>query len=437
MSNRIRSVSLFLPAFLLLSLAALTHGQPSAPFVEAVSGAVDPATTNDTDQSSGFLSGKTTAERPANNESAFGIDDGNIAPLRLPGGSVVSVRGIVYIDANNNGRFDPSRDRAVAGATVIGDSQASISGRDGSYSISDLGNGRTWLSVAWPSGQKTRMGFDLDPSSVSRVINIGTTDQARALPAPPVIEKVVVKAVVESSEAIRAARPQLNTYPPAPSYGDAYAPATAYRQLEREEDIEEEPALRSPAENTYQRRFVAPSLEIGLVSTRMANTRLRGHSTGNAEFDGYILDSSTRYGIDPLLIYAQMGQESSYKKRALSVKGASGLMQLMPATARRMGVANIYDPKQNIEGGVKYMRLLLNMFDGDLKLALAGYNAGEGAVIKYGYEIPPYNETQDYVRRISARYRSIAGPSYKITDAATPARTRRRSVEPSTYEAGI
>ena len=103
-----------------------------------------------------------------------------------------------------------------------------------------------------------------------------------------------------------------------------------------------------------------------------------------------------------------MNQESAFKRYAKSHKGASGLMQLMPATARRLGVTDIYDRKQNIEGGVKYMRMLLNMFSGDLNLALAGYNAGEGAVMKYGYQIPPYRETQDYVRRISARYRAIS-----------------------------
>ena len=73
-----------------------------------------------------------------------------------------------------------------------------------------------------------------------------------------------------------------------------------------------------------------------------------------------------------------------------------------------MGVSDIYDPQQNIEGGVKYMRLLLNMFDEDVVLALAGYNAGEGAVIKYGYQVPPYKETMDYVDRIMARYRSVS-----------------------------
>jgi soluble lytic murein transglycosylase-like protein len=107
-----------------------------------------------------------------------------------------------------------------------------------------------------------------------------------------------------------------------------------------------------------------------------------------------------------------MHQESTFKLRAISPKGARGLMQLMPETARRMGVANIYDPKQNIEGGVKYMRFLLDMFGGDVALALAGYNAGENAVTRYGNQIPPFRETQEYVRRISGRYNMISNPQY-------------------------
>jgi hypothetical protein len=141
------------------------------------------------------------------------------------------------------------------------------------------------------------------------------------------------------------------------------------------------------------------------------SSHLKGFTTGDPRIDAFIVESSSRYRIDPLLIYAQMHQESSFKLRALSHKGASGLMQLMPATARRLGVTNIYDPKQNIDGGVKYMRMLLDMFGGDVRLALAGYNAGEGAVMKYGNQIPPYNETREYVRRITARYGSISDPS--------------------------
>ncbi len=142
----------------------------------------------------------------------------------------------------------------------------------------------------------------------------------------------------------------------------------------------------------------------GLVST----APLKGFTTGNLYHDAYILDSSRRYSIDPLLIYAQMHQESSFKLKATSHKGASGLMQLMPATARRFGVTSIYDPKQNIEAGVRYMRWLLDKFNGDVVLALAGYNAGEGAVMKYGWNVPPYRETQEYVRRITSRYGAIS-----------------------------
>lgn len=142
-----------------------------------------------------------------------------------------------------------------------------------------------------------------------------------------------------------------------------------------------------------------------------AGSSMKGFTTGDSVIDSYIVESCKRYGIDPLLIYAQMHQESSFKIKATSYKGASGLMQLMPATARRFGVTQIYDPKQNIDAGVKYMRWLLHAFGGDVILALAGYNAGEGAVMKYGYQVPPYRETQEYVRRIGSRYSQISNPT--------------------------
>lgn len=149
-----------------------------------------------------------------------------------------------------------------------------------------------------------------------------------------------------------------------------------------------------------------------LKMTMGTGTAMRGFTTGSLEYDSYIVESAKRYNIDPLLIYAQMHQESSFKLKATSYKGASGLMQLMPATARRFGVTSIYDPKQNIEAGVRYMRWLLNTFNQDVVLALAGYNAGEGAVWKYGNQVPPYRETQEYVRRITARYNTISNPNY-------------------------
>ncbi|MBE7515176.1 MAG: lytic transglycosylase domain-containing protein [Chloracidobacterium sp.] len=164
--------------------------------------------------------------------------------------------------------------------------------------------------------------------------------------------------------------------------------------------------------------------------TMSASKDMKGFTTGDLTIDSYIVESSRRYGIDPLLIYSQMHQESSFKLKATSYKGASGLMQLMPATARRLGVTNIYDPKQNIEGGVKYMRMLLDMFGQDITLALAGYNAGEGAVMKYGNTIPPYSETREYVRRITSRYASISdgtfARNYRRVNNATAAKLEKK-----------
>lgn len=127
-------------------------------------------------------------------------------------------------------------------------------------------------------------------------------------------------------------------------------------------------------------------------------------STGNSRIDGLIRYYAGLNGVDPYLVYCLMSQESGFKSGATSYKGAQGLMQLMPGTAARYGVTNSYDVAQNISGGTRYLRDLLKMFNGRVDLALAGYNAGEGAVMKYGYTIPPYNETRNYVRLIIARY---------------------------------
>jgi soluble lytic murein transglycosylase-like protein len=138
-------------------------------------------------------------------------------------------------------------------------------------------------------------------------------------------------------------------------------------------------------------------------------------STGNARIDGLIRQYGTQYGVDPYLIYCLMSQESSFIASATSYKGAQGLMQLMPGTAARYGVTNPYDVAQNIKGGTRYLKDLLTMFNGRVDLALAGYNAGEGAVMKYGFKVPPYSETQEYVRRIGKRYSLIRDPQAAVT----------------------
>ncbi len=136
-------------------------------------------------------------------------------------------------------------------------------------------------------------------------------------------------------------------------------------------------------------------------------------STGNGRVDGLISYYGNQYGVDPYLIYCLMSQESKFTSSATSPKGAQGLMQLMPGTAARYGVTNPYDVGQNIKGGTRYLKDLLKMFNGRVDLALAGYNAGENAVIKHGYTVPPYDETRNYVRLIIKRYGRITTPEQK------------------------
>lgn len=130
----------------------------------------------------------------------------------------------------------------------------------------------------------------------------------------------------------------------------------------------------------------------------------RPWSSGNGRIDSLIRYYGSKYGVDPYLIFCTMSQESGFTSGATSPKGALGLMQLMPDTAARYGVTNPYDIAQSIMGGTRYLKDLLTMFNGRVDLALAGYNAGEGAVMKYGNAIPPYSETRNYVKLILARY---------------------------------
>ena len=127
----------------------------------------------------------------------------------------------------------------------------------------------------------------------------------------------------------------------------------------------------------------------------------------SAEYDHLIRLAASKYNLDPNLIKAMIKVESNFYYKAVSPKGAQGLMQLMPPTAMRMGVINAFDTRDNIMGGSKYFRFLLDLFDENKTLAVAGYNAGENAVIKYGYEIPPYRETQGYVKKVFEHYQHL------------------------------
>lgn len=114
--------------------------------------------------------------------------------------------------------------------------------------------------------------------------------------------------------------------------------------------------------------------------------------------------TALKYELDPLLVHSVIEVESNYNPYAISPKGAQGIMQLMPGTARRFGVRNAFDVRENIEGGAKYLRFLQNQFPNDPRLAIAAYNAGEGAVWKYNNNVPPYRETEQYVHKVGQRY---------------------------------
>lgn len=131
-----------------------------------------------------------------------------------------------------------------------------------------------------------------------------------------------------------------------------------------------------------------------------------------AQIDALVNDNALSQSVDPALIKAIIANESGFNANATSDVGAQGLMQLMPATAAGLGVSNAYDPAQNVAGGTKYIKGLLDRFNGDVRLAVAAYNAGPNAVEKYG-GVPPYAETQNYVQNVLssyAKYRSQAAP---------------------------
>ena len=141
-------------------------------------------------------------------------------------------------------------------------------------------------------------------------------------------------------------------------------------------------------------------------------------TSGNPLIDQLIKTNGNRFGIDPYLVFLVIEQESHFHPRAVSPKGARGLMQLMPGTAARYGVRRPFDPHENIRGGTQYLKELMGMFGGRVDLVLASYNAGEGAVVRFGRKVPPYRETQDYVRRISKRYKA-GEPTDVKPEAAT------------------
>ncbi|HXR33356.1 MAG TPA: lytic transglycosylase domain-containing protein [Verrucomicrobiae bacterium] len=143
--------------------------------------------------------------------------------------------------------------------------------------------------------------------------------------------------------------------------------------------------------------------------------------TSNTPFHDIILAASERYGVDADLIHCVIAIESNFNPRAISPRNARGLMQLLPQTAAQLGVRNVFDPRENIEGGTRYLKDMLARYNNNLTLALAAYNAGPERVEQYGRRVPPYSETLKYVQRISrsyAKFKSGAAQNAKPQPAA-------------------
>jgi soluble lytic murein transglycosylase-like protein len=191
--------------------------------------------------------------------------------------------------------------------------------------------------------------------------------------------------------------------------------------------VEADSASQSPAGVWYKRGSMDIFIEAARVDrieiedpatvAQAKGKKASGWSTGRAGLDNLIRQNGYKYGVDPYLIFLVMEQESHFNTHAVSPKGARGLMQLMPGTGARYGVRRPHDPAQNISGGTRYLKELLNRFNNRVDLVLASYNAGEGAVAKFGNRVPPYKETRNYVKKISKQYKRTIARTKKSVPA--------------------
>ncbi|VVE76867.1 lytic transglycosylase domain-containing protein [Pandoraea sputorum] len=153
----------------------------------------------------------------------------------------------------------------------------------------------------------------------------------------------------------------------------------------------------------------------------------------NLPFDALVRRAAQATSVDAALLHAIIDTESGYDPQAVSERGAIGLMQILPRTGQRFGVRRLEDPAENLRAGASYLRWLLSRFDDDVSLALAAYNAGEGAVLRYGRQVPPFPETQNYVRKVMASYSRLRGPAG--ADAIVPPLASRGAASPSAAQA--
>ena len=224
-----------------------------------------------------------------------------------------------------------------------------------------------------------------------------------------------------SPEAV-ASKPAAPTAPPAPLAIWIYLDGGARMRVDEVSETSDGAWYRRGNLSMFLDRERIARIEREQPETGAPAWRQGGWSSGNDRIDHLIKINAARFGVDPYLVFCVIEQESQFKTYARSPKGAQGLMQLMPGTARRLGVRRPYDPAENIMGGTRYLKELMTMFDGRVDLVLASYNAGEGAVMKYGRNVPPYRETRDYVKKIGKRYGIDGRKPQEENDAPVPQR---------------
>lgn len=294
-----------------------------------------------------------------------------------------------------------------ANAAVAQTTQVRLKLADGSYMTVD----DAWES---PQGVWYRQGGLSHLLAKEKVKKIERID---ATPAPKPAETSNDDDHFEASEVVAKT----------PSNNGVYdEPAWIY--LKGGARVEADSASQSPAGVWYKRGSMSIFIDAARVdrievedpaTVAQTGKKASGWSTGRPGLDGLIRQNGNKYGVDPYLIFLVMEQESHFNTHVVSPKGARGLMQLMPGTAARFGVRRPHDAAQNISGGTRYLRELLNRFNNRVDLVLASYNAGEGAVAKFGNKVPPYKETRNYVKKISYRYkRNIARTKKPTTSTA-------------------
>ncbi|VVE49115.1 peptidoglycan N-acetylmuramoylhydrolase [Pandoraea horticolens] len=218
--------------------------------------------------------------------------------------------------------------------------------------------------------------------------------------------------------------PRAAASPARPPAGAGVAPDVRLASEPEAPGTMRESAPAAPASTTASASAFVPA-QASARASALPPAQTPMPATQTLPFDSLVRRAAEVASVDAALLHAIIDVESGYDPQALSGRGAIGLMQVLPGTGERFGVRRLEDPAENVRAGAAYIRWLLSRFDGDLSLVLAAYNAGEGAVLRYGRQIPPFPETQNYVRKVMAGYSRL-----RATNAPQTAATQRDPVPP-------